>query len=126
VVVAVMPDGTPALASSPRAPRLAPQLRRLWAGILLAPVSWIADFLIRYMAIRFANVHDRRWPMVMSTAGGLVLLLVGAALCWRAWRTRTGEEKTLAAWGLGLALFFLILILGQAFPTWVISPREIA
>ena len=38
----------------------------------------------------------------------------------------TPERKTLAAWGLALALFFFILILCQAFPTLILSPTELA
>jgi hypothetical protein len=101
-------------------------LIRLWVGVLLPPVSWVADFMIRYMAIRFANIHDRRWPMVTSTALAIVMVLVGGALCWRARRQDKREGAvTLAGWGLGLAAFFLLLILAQAFPTLILRPREI-
>lgn len=99
---------------------------RLWIGVLLPPIGWMSDFLVRYFVIRFANIHDRRWPMTLATAGGLVLLLAGAALCWRALRGANREAPaTLARWGLGLAAFFLLLILAQAFPTLELGPREI-
>jgi hypothetical protein len=95
-------------------------------GVLLPPIGWLSDFMVRYFVIRFANIHDRRWPMGLATAGGLVLLSLGAALCWRAHREATSEEPaTLARWGLGLAAFFLLLILAQAFPTLQLGPREI-
>jgi len=115
-------------AGSAQPPRLAPRLVRLWSGVLLAPLSWVADFIIRYAVVRFANAHDHRWPFAVSTAGALAVLAVGVTLCWR---TRRGgqaaaEENTLAAWGLGLALFFFILILCEAFPTLVLSPGELA
>ena len=115
-------------AASPQAPRLAPGLVRLWIGVLLAPVSWVADFIIRYFAVRYASIHDQHWPFVLSTAGGLILLAVGATLCWRARRDAgdAGTRRTLAAWGLGLALFFFLLILGEAFPNLILSPAEIA
>ena len=55
-----------------------------------------------------------------------VMLLVGAALCWRAHREASHEAPaTLARWGLALAAFFLLLILAQAFPTLQLGPREI-
>jgi len=120
-------ETTAASAVSTQAPLVPAELVRLWIGVLLAPLSWVADFLLRYMVVRFANAHARRWPFALSTAGGLVLLFVGAALCWRAHRdSATPERKTLAAWGLALALFFFILILCQAFPTLILSPTELA
>jgi hypothetical protein len=117
----------PAAAASAQAPPVAPTLVRLWTGVLLAPVSWVTDFLLRYMVVRFANAHARRWPFALSTAGGLLLLFVGVALCWRAHRdSRSHEEKTLASWGLALALFFFLLILCQAFPALILTPSELA
>ena len=102
-------------------------LARLWIGVLLPAVGWLADFMIRYFVIRFANVHDRRWPMTVATALGVVLLLIGVALSWREHREAKREaHETLALWGLGLAAFFFLLIVAEAFPTLVLSPREIA
>lgn len=101
-------------------------LARVWIGVLLPPIGWASDFLIRYFVIRFANIHDRRWPMALATVAGLALLGAGAALSWRAHREAGREAPaTLARWGLGLAAFFLLLILAQAFPTLVLGPREI-
>jgi hypothetical protein len=101
-------------------------LARLWVGLLLPPVAWMSDFMIRYFAIRFANIHDRRWPMALATAAGLVLLGIGASLSWRGHREAKREAPAaLARWGLGLAAFFLLLILAQAFPGLVLGPREI-
>jgi|SRR4051794_21694835 hypothetical protein len=117
--------------TGPEATRPDQALVRLWIGVLLAPASWVADFMIRYLSIRYANVHDRRWPMVTSTAVAVVLVLFGAGLCWRE-RQRAGRDAssgsaaTLATWGLGLAAFFLLLILAQAFPTLVLRAREIS
>jgi hypothetical protein len=113
-------------AAGPEAARPDGALVRLWIGVLLAPGSWVADFMVRYFSIRYANIHDRRWPMATSTAVALVLLCGGAALCWRERRrAKTEAIGTLATWGLWLAVFFLLLMLAQAFPTFVLRPREI-
>ena len=112
--------------TGPHAARPDRALARLWLGVLLPPIAWMADFMIRYFAIRFANIHDRRWPMAASTLGGVALLLVGAALARHAQReAKDDAAATLARWGLGFAAFFLLLILAQAFPTLVLRPREI-
>jgi hypothetical protein len=112
--------------TGPEATRPDQALVRLWIGVLLAPASWVADFMARYLSIRYANIHDRRWPMVTSTAIAVLLLLAGVGLCWQERRRPTSDATaTLAAWGLGLAAFFMLLILAQAFPTAVLHPREI-
>jgi hypothetical protein len=122
VPAAVEPPSTSAQAMRPdRA------LVRLWVGVLLPPVGWMADFMSRYFAIRFANLHDQRWPMAVSTAASLLLVLLGAGLCWQARRQAKASDtrRTLASWGLGLAAFFLLLILAQAYPALVLRAREI-
>jgi hypothetical protein len=126
-------------AQSPQAGRPGPALVRLWIGVLLAPVGWLSDFMVRYLVIRYANIHDRRWPMLVCTAGGLALVLTGAWLCWRARAAAAEAMETegyapaasdqhvahIARWGLALAAYFLVLILAQATPTLVLSPSEI-
>jgi hypothetical protein len=112
--------------AGPRATRPDRALVRVWIGVLLAPLSWMGDFMVRYFSIRYANIHDRRWPMMTSTVVAVVLLLVGAAICWRARREAKADgPATLATWGIGLAAFFLLLILAQALPTLVLRAREI-
>jgi hypothetical protein len=118
--------------SSPRpAVALSPDrgLIRLWIGVLLPPASWVADLLARYLMIRYANSHDLRWPLHVPTVVCLTLLLVGAWLCWRERRQALSQSQkpraTLAAWGLALAAYFLLLILTQAYPAFALSVREI-
>jgi hypothetical protein len=107
-------------------------------GVLLSPAAWIADFLSRYMLIRFVNVHGQRWPLHMCTVISAILVALGAMLCWRACvRPRAGSTAqhhetsspesvvALARWGLALAAFFLLLILAQAYPAFVLNVQEI-
>jgi hypothetical protein len=122
------------------APRPARALVGLWVGVLLPPVSWMADFLGRYLMVRFANHHDLRWPFRVSTGLSLALLLLGMVLCRRALgRARQlmsqgahdpgaspESAATLAAWGLAMGAFFLLLILAEAYPTFVLTAHEIA
>jgi hypothetical protein len=115
----------------PAAPRPGAALVRIWTGLLLPPIGWVADLLGRYFLIRFVNAHDLRWPLFVPTVLGLGLLALGARLCWRARRQPEGASPTdtlptLAAWGLVMAAFFLLLILAQAYPDFVLTVREIA
>jgi hypothetical protein len=113
-------------------------LVRVWVGVLLSPAAWIADLLSRYMLIRFVNVHSQRWPLHVCTVISAILLSLGATLCWRAGvRPRAGSAAqhhdaaspesvvALARWGLALAAFFLLLIVAQAFPAFVLNVQEI-
>jgi hypothetical protein len=121
-----MPAALDPPAAGPEATRPEGALVRVWIGVLLAPGSWVADFMVRYLSIRYANIHDRRWPMVTSTAVAVLLLCGGAALCWRERRrAKTDSITKLATWGLALAAYFLLLILAQAFPNLVLRAREI-
>jgi hypothetical protein len=114
-------------AASAIAPRPATALVRVWFGVLLPPASWVADFLTRYLLIRYSNISDRRWPQRVPTVICVALLLLGAALCRRARRDAApgSDVATLALWGLGLAAFFLLLLLAQAYPSFVLGVREI-
>jgi hypothetical protein len=104
-------------------------LTQVWLAALLPPVAWMVDLLGGYFSIRFVNVHDRRWPLLVWHALALLLVFLGAALCWRAGRRLLGSRSTAAAvagWGLALAAFFFLLILAQAYPALVLSAREAA
>lgn len=128
----------PALQSE-QAPAPDRGLSRLWAGVLLPPLGWVADLLSRYLMLRWVNVHDVRWPLHLATAVCFAVVALGGLLSWRTLaagrRIRRADNPmaetardgrvTMGLWGMGLALFFLLLILAQVFPSFVLSPREI-
>jgi hypothetical protein len=122
-----MPAAATNPSSSSSAPRPAAALVRVWVGVLLPPASWVADFLTRYLLIRYSNINDRRWPQRVPTVICLALLLLGAALCRRARRDAApgSDLATLALWGLMLGAFFFLLLLAQAYPAFVLGVREI-
>ena len=116
--------------------------RRLWLGVLLPPASWIVELLARYMATRWSHYHAMVWPLRLVTLLCLAALSAGALICWRTLkeaRASSGnaagappptaqqrhDRATLAGWGLWLAAFFLLLILAQAYPVFVINVGEI-
>lgn len=129
----------PPVMRAEQAPAPDRSLIRLWAGVLLPPLGWVADLLSRYLMLRWVNVHDVRWPLHLATAVCLAVVALGGLLSWRTLaagrRIRRGDDAmadtardgriTMGLWGLGLGLFFLLLILAQAFPSFVLSPREI-
>jgi hypothetical protein len=123
-----MPSAVTLPAASAIAPRPAAALVRVWVGVLLPAASWVADFLTHYLLIRYSNINDRRWPQRVPTVICLALLLLGVGLCRRARREAPpgSDVAMLALWGLTLAAFFLLLMLAQAYPSFVLSVREIS
>lgn len=102
-------------------------LARAWLGLVLPPLGWVADFLGRYALARYVSVHGTRWPLVISTAIGLLGVAGGAALCVMTLRAReaVGSARVLARWGLWLAGFFLLLLGAESYPVSILSPNEI-
>ncbi len=115
-----------------RAPPLDRPMARLWLAVLASPLAWMLDLLLRYGLIRTANRFDVVWPLFAVTLLSLSVATAGGLYCWkrrpRGRRPPPSEDSsgTLALWGLGLYAFFLLLILGQAYPALRLRPREIA
>jgi hypothetical protein len=105
----------------------------LWLSVMASPVAWVADLGGRYFLIRTANQrNDVHLLHVVSviTLAVVALAALGCAVHWRrAGRSLTvGENataRTLAIWGLGFAAFFGLLILANAFPAFVLTPRDL-
>ncbi|HEY8925211.1 MAG TPA: hypothetical protein VIU64_12575, partial [Polyangia bacterium] len=56
-------------------------MRAAWLGAALSPLGWMADFLVRYGVTRYASAHGVRWPLILSSTGGVALIAAGAGLC---------------------------------------------
>ncbi|HEY8926044.1 MAG TPA: hypothetical protein VIU64_16785, partial [Polyangia bacterium] len=56
-------------------------MKAAWLGAALSPLGWIADFLVRYGVTRYASAHGVRWPLILSSTGGVALIAAGAGLC---------------------------------------------
>jgi hypothetical protein len=106
----------------------------LWLSVMASPVAWVADLGGRYFLIRTANqrndVHLLHVVSVITLAVVAVAAL-GCAVHWRRARRVLGAgqnattARTLAIWGLGFAAFFGLLILANAFPAFVLTPRDL-
>jgi hypothetical protein len=130
-----MPSAESNLSTSP--PARPPGLVVGWVGALLPPVAWLGDFLLRYFVVRWAHIHDRRWPPQVSAAIAVLLVLLGAALSLRARHAARSVPAdgdppgagstvaTLSSWGLALAAYFLLLVLAETYPTFILTAREI-
>jgi hypothetical protein len=106
----------------------------LWLSVLASPIAWVIDLSGRYFLIRTANQHNDVHLLHVVTAltfSVVVLAALGSAAHWRHARHAGGDDPrrattvTLATWGLGFAAFFGLLILANAFPAFVLTPRDL-
>ena len=134
---------------SPQPSPLPPERARLRAAVLASPLAWAADLLINYGFVRRMSVHGTKLPVLITTAVCLATMGAAALVCGRHLRShptsRPGEghaerrgseaasatlahdsDRTLALWGLVLAVYFALLVLGQAYPALVLRAEELA
>ena len=112
-----------------------PRAGRLWLAVLGSPAAWAADQLLRYGLIRTVNATQRMYLLHLVTAATLLTTIVCGLVCARERRLSRQQHvaasevgnsgQTLALWGVALALYFGLLILGQAFPTLILGPRDL-
>jgi hypothetical protein len=112
---------------------------RVWAATLLSPLAWIADLGGKVFLLRTANATGRKLPLFLLTAVALALTLVALWLSRRHLRQGTAlladtpepergavaSARSVAKWGVGLAVFFTLLIAATALPTFVFDPRAL-
>jgi hypothetical protein len=134
---------------SPQPSPLPPERARLRAAVLASPLAWAADLLINYGFVRRMSVHGTKLPVLVTTAVCLATMGAAALVCGRHLRShptsQPGErppegrgfdrtsaalaqegDRTLALWGLVLAVYFALLVLGQAYPALVLRAEELA
>jgi hypothetical protein len=107
------------------ADRLPAHLARVWAGTLLPAVAWFADLEISLALTRTAVATERRGALFLVMSLALVVCLLCLLSSRREWRRQAPPARTVAGWGLGLGLFFLLLIAAMAVPLFVFHPRDL-
>jgi cytochrome c biogenesis factor len=113
----------------------APEIRALWAGVLLAPVAFLLNLELAYAVVPHACLSQNRLPVHLVHLVCLVIALVGGAFALRSWRscgeTWPGEEggpvsrsRFMAGLGLLLSVLFALVIVAQWIPSFVLSPCQ--
>jgi hypothetical protein len=114
-------------------------LARVWTGTLLAPLAWAADLAGKLFLERTVNATQRKLPLHLLTVVALALVATAFWLAHRQWRETNellssspdGDRGTAAAtrsvarWGMALALFFALLVAAMDIPTFVFAPRDL-
>jgi hypothetical protein len=108
-------------------------LLTLWGGFLIPPVAWVLHHQFSYLYTYHACNSGNMW---LFHAGTLLLLLFAASgsfLAWRAWKD-TGQRwpdeggavadrsRFMALGSLILGGLFVLLILAQYIPTFIVDP----
>jgi hypothetical protein len=105
----------------------------LWAGVLAGPAAWALSQQVSYLFVTLDCSHG--WSLAVAPVMLLTLLLAagGAFVSWRNWR-RAGRElpdegggaaarsRFMAACGLTLGVFSLLLIIAEWLPTFFYPP----
>jgi hypothetical protein len=104
-----------------------------WFGLLLPPAAWLLNLEFGY-SLGYSACHGSGMgPVHLASAAALILAALGGAAAVLAWR-RSGSDwpadipgvvhrsRMLGTLGLGSAALFLLMILTQWVPAFVLDP----
>lgn len=103
----------------------------LWAGMLAGPVAWLLQFQINYSLVQSACEAGHKLALHLVTLGALLLVSGGAVVSGRRLQrlpegpADEGDDhgtraRFMALSGLGLSLFFTLLIVAAEIPNWIL------
>ena len=113
----------------------AKELRALWLGLLLAPAAFLVNLEIAYAVVPHACSSGSRLLVHLVHAVCVVVAAAGALTALRMWRLtgqtwpgetggRLARSRFLAGQGLFLSLLFVLVILAQWIPSFVLTPCQ--
>ncbi len=107
----------------------------LWMGPLIGPLAWLIDLQASFSADRWSCENGTAAPLHWATIICLMVTLGGVWLTWRQWshagKQWPGEEagvmprsRFVSFVGLCVNLIFVLAILAQSVPKWMLSPCQ--
>ncbi len=107
----------------------------LWFAVLSGPVTWAVDLVTSYALVKWACGSHGTWLLHLVSVAALAILGGGAAAAW--WcHVRLRDEATLeggrstdrsrfmALLGLVMNGLFLLVLVANAIPRFVLSPCQ--
>jgi len=107
----------------------------LWAGALAGPLAFFLHLQLDYVYVPWTCEHGGRWLLHLVALLAIALTAAGTALSWRNldragrdWPEHAHEGGSLArsrfVAGLGVAMgaLFLLVMLAQWIPIWILDP----
>jgi hypothetical protein len=111
------------------------EIRALWAGLLLAPAAFLLNLEVAYALVPTACSSQNRLLLHLVHLVCLLMAGTGGVLAWHAWKARgetwpgdeggrTGRSRFMAGVGLLLSTLFVLVILAQWIPSFVLNPCQ--
>jgi hypothetical protein len=106
-----------------------------WAALFSGPLAWFASQQASYALVPWACHNGTLIAVHLVNFAALLVVAVGGAMAWRAWR-RTGREvsdelappldraRFVALIGLSLCCLFACVIVAQAIGTFFFGPCQ--
>jgi len=103
----------------------------LWTGVLAGPVIWAADLTVSYALVGWACSSRQFGVLHVITLLSIVLVIAGAWICWLGLQQTRGDvpsdggrprerARFMAVLGLASSAFFIVAILANEMPRWVL------
>jgi hypothetical protein len=113
----------------------APEIRALWAGLLLAPTAFLLNLEVAYALVPTACSSQNRLLVHLVHVVCLVMAAAGGFIALRSWRAGgetwpgeqggpVGRSRFMAGLGLLLSAFILLVIVAQWIPSFVLNPCQ--
>jgi hypothetical protein len=113
----------------------APEIRALWAGLLLGPAAFLLNLEVAYAIVPVACSSHNPLLVHLVHAVCLIIAATGVFFALRSWRAcgetwpgeqggRVGRSRFMAGVGLLLSTFIVMVILAQWIPSFVLSPCQ--
>jgi hypothetical protein len=107
----------------------------LWAGLLAGPIAFLLQLQINYALIPWVCATGHRFVLHLVSVAAFLSVLIGSLIAWLAWRRMAGEmpdesagahsrSRFMAVLGLLTGTLFLLLIIAQEIPNFVLNPCE--
>jgi hypothetical protein len=94
----------------------------LWAGILAGPAAWATDLVASYAVVQWTCRHQRYDVLHLVTVAAVAVTLAGALAAWRALQQSSADRpRFMGVLGLSMSAFFVLVIVAEAIPRWVLN-----
>jgi hypothetical protein len=111
------------------------RLAVLWAGVLLAPLAFLANLEVAYAFVTASCDRGDQLLIHLTHLACLLLSLLGGWAAWSAWRAEgsewpgqgggtVGRTRFMAGLGLLLSAMFTLVIVAQWIPGFLLSPCQ--